>query len=251
MFRSFVRGVLWISLFYLLFDNFSDHYSRTFLLLMLTILMMLTIKKRKKDGASPGAQELTPIPKQIYRLQEDGYKLLPVKDLEQIATTIAISAALGNLYSAEGQIKLRITNSYGSKSQSENFEYIGRVNPHNLDISRSSFPFDVYREICEEQNHGVDLDFLKIIKDFGWIGLEMGNLPPLSLQVIDRACPTPEDRKIIAGKINSYVIGYAESKDVIKIWNSQCLWLAKLIQSEEGMSAIRTSEPYWLPYFNY
>lgn len=218
---------------------------------MLTILLMRIIKKRKKDVIASAESPLrSPTPKDVYKLREEPILNLSEREQEQIAIAIAASAALGNLYDVEGQMELRITTNQVVGIQDAGYQYFGRVHPRKLDTTTSEFPLEIFREICEPHPWSVDSEFLRIIIGFGWIGLEMGNLPPLSLRKIDEACSTPEDRKIFAAKISHYVIEKNELTELEKIWNSQCLRLIKFIQNDQGMNAIKDSAPFWLPYFN-
>ena len=251
MFRTLVRGLLKVTLAFSLYFLLRDHYSTWLLILLLSILLLTAIKKRNK--VTP--QESTNVyPLQVEEISEEK-KSLDVEEFSEeqkfhIAVAICSSFALDNIYLVEDEIELRVVTGFRSESQTLSdlhFGKIGRIAPEGTELL---VPYEVFELLCTKFLHDVDSEFLKVILRFGWIGYEMGNLPPTSLCRIEEACMVAEDRAKFAQQISNFKVSSGQDLNLEIIWNRACETLSAFISSNQGMDAIKLREPYWLIAFD-
>jgi hypothetical protein len=248
VFRTLIRGLLKVTLAFSLYFLFRDQYSMWLLILLLSILLLSAIKKRK-----------TVIPQEssnAYPLQEsrnaDPFQVKEISEEQKfhIAVAICSSFALDNIYLVEDEIELRIVTGLHNRSQSLSdlhFGKIGRVAPDSKEIL---IPYEVFELLCTKYLPAVDPEFLRLITRFGWIGYQMGNLPPASLCRIEEACLMAEDRAKFAQQISNFKVSGSKDLSLEIIWNRACQTLSTFISSNQGMNAIKAGEAYWLPAFS-
>jgi hypothetical protein len=171
------------------------------------------------------------------------------KDRSQIAITIASSFLLKNVYMVDNEIELRLKAHEDGLHAKEQF-HCGRIAKVSQDKVISLEPFEVFRLLCANFNRDVDPKFLKLIISFGWIGYEMGNLPPVALRRIGEVAVNPEDRLSLSNLISSYRVSGSADSEFERLWNDACETLSSFVRSNSGMDAINRGDGYWLPAFS-
>lgn len=251
MFRTFIRGLLWIGLAASIYFVFKYQISSWLVLLLISVALLSIFKKNKAalaDHSGDAGNQRTP--PEIYHLKAATHTEITDEEIKLFAITISTSFALGNVYLVEDQIEMKLDT--GSHYGFERIVdlHCGRVAKVSQNRTTPLEAFDVFELLCNEYYHEVDLEFLGLIKRFGWIGYSMGNLPPLSLRRIEDACLTPEDRMKFAKLISQQKVSANTSRNLTDVWNQSCLTLTTFIKSNSGMDAIRSGEPYWLIAFD-
>jgi hypothetical protein len=248
--RTFVRGSLWILLFYFLIDTLSDHYSRTFLYLAIVTFLLITIKKKTKQPEVPASKELSDSQfKDVYYLRQSLTQSPTEIEMLQLARAIAASSVLGNIYPVDGELELRLTTNYDSHLVDSKFQFFGRIGSGTFSYESNTDPYSIFESICIRYYAEIDPSFLKVMVSFGWFGMDMGNRPPLTLIKIEEASADLQHRTFFKEKIEGYKIPQTGKNHLEEIWNSQCEFLAEYISNDKGMMAIRAREPMWLTYF--
>lgn len=221
------------------------------LILLISIISLVFFKKQrsskgehshKAGEADNQTEQNVSYPLQIFEISE--------KEKSQFAVAIATSFALGNVHLIENEIEVRgIAGGYIQSLDSSEPRpgRIGRVTSNNLE---PLVPYEAFKLLCTEYLHAVDSEFLRKIAGFGWIGYEMGNLPPASLCQIEKSCLNSEDRLEFAQRIIGYKVdGNDAESNLVASWNNACDTLANFLSSNQGMNALRAKEMYWLPAF--
>lgn len=251
MFRTFVRGILFTTVLVAIFFVIRERPSSWTLILFISMVSLALIRKEKFSKAehSRNASEVenqekqnVSYPLQIFEITEN--------ERSQFAVAIATSFALGNVYVIEKEIE--ISGIAGGYSQSLNSREPrpGRIGRVTLNSEEPLVPYEVFELLCTKYIHSVDSEFLRKIAGFGWIGYEMGSLPPSSLYQIEKSCVNSEDRRKFAGRIIGYKVdGYLDS-NLEATWNRSCEILSTFVSSNQGMNAIKANEMYWLPAFS-
>jgi len=221
------------------------------LILLMSIILLALIKRQKssKDEHSHKAGKVdnqtvqsVSYPLHIYEISE--------KEKSQFAVAIATSFALDNVHLIENEIEVRgIAGGY-TETLNSSEPRPGRIGRVTLDNLEPLVPYEVFELLCTRYLHAVDSEFLRRIARFGWIGYEMGNLPPASLLQIEKSCLNSEDRLKFAERIIGYKVdGNDAESNLVASWNNACDTLATFISSNQGMNALRANEMYWLPTF--
>jgi hypothetical protein len=247
MFRTLVRGLLKVTLAFSFYFLFRDQYSMWLLILLFSVLLLTAIKKRKKVIPQESSNAYPQESRNAYPLQ---VKEISEEQKLHIAVAICSSFALDNIYLVEDEIELRIVTGLHNRSQSLSdlhFGKIGRVAPDSKEIL---IPYEVFELLCIKYLTAVDPEFLRLITRFGWIGYEMGSLPPASLCRIEEACVMAEDRAKFAQQISNFKVSGSKDLSLEIIWNRACETLSTFISSNQGMNAIKAGEAYWLPAFS-
>lgn len=251
MFRTFVRGILFITLLIALFFVLKERPSSWTLIFLVSIVLLLLIKKKKNSKT----EHLYNTEKAENLEGQDVYHHLQVSELtdrekNQFAVAIVTSFALGNVYVVENEIEVRgIAGGYGYTLNSID-PRPGRIGRVTSNSQEPLVPYEVFELLCTKYLHAVDPEFLRKMAGFGWIGYEMGNLPPASLYQIEKSCSNSEDRLKIVKRIAGYKVAGPKDSNLEVSWNWACETLSSFLASNQGMSAIRANEPYWLPAFS-
>ena len=251
MFRTLVRGLLKVTLAFSLYFLLRDHYSTWLLILLLSILLLIAIKKRNNVSAQESSN-VYPLP--VEETSEEK-KSLDVEELSEeqkfhIAVAICSSFALDNIYLLEDEIELRIVTGFHNRSQSLSDLHFGKIGKIASEGTELLVPYEVFELLCTKFLHVVDSEFLKVMLGFGWIGYQMGNLPPTSLCRIEEACLVAADRAKFAQQISNFKVSSETELGLEIIWNRACETLSAFISSNQGMDAIKFREPYWLIAFD-
>ena len=251
MFRTLVRALLKVTLALSLYFLLRYQDSTWLWILLLSMLLLSTIKKRKKEAPQESSKSY---PLQVKEISEE-QKSLDVEEITEeqkfhIAVAICSSFTLDNIYLVEDEIELRIVTGLHNHTQSLSdlhFGKIGKVAPESNEVL---VPYDVFELLCTKYLHAVDSEFLRLIMRFGWIGYQMGNLPPASLCSIEEACLVAADREKFAQQISNFKVSSETELGLEIIWNRACETLSTFISSNQGMDAIKLKEPYWLIAFD-
>jgi len=251
MFRTLLRGLLKVTLAFSLYFLLRYQDSTWLWILLFSMLLLAAIKKRKKVIPHESSNIY---PLQVKEISEE-QRSLDVGEITEeqkfhIAVAICSSFVLDNIYLVEDEIELRIVTGFDNRYQTLSdlhFGKIGRIAPEGTELL---VPYEVFELLCTKFLHDVDSEFLKVILRFGWIGYQMGNLPPTSLCRIEEACVLTDDRAKFAQKILNFKVSSGSELGLEIIWNRACETLSTFISSNQGMDAIKLREPYWLIAFD-
>jgi hypothetical protein len=243
MIRTFIRGLLWICLAASIYFVIKYQMFSSLILLFVLTIIVSQFRKRKEAPVLPS------IPA-INDLNAAARAEITEEEIKQFAIAISASFALGNIYLVEDQIEMKL-------DTGSDYGFDRRVNLHIGRLATVSQPrttplvaFEVFELLCNENYHEIDLEFLGLIKRFGWIGYSMGNLPPLSLRRIEDVCLDPEDRTKFAELISQQKVSLSTPSNLADVWNNSCSTLATFLKSNSGMDAIKSGEMYWLLAFD-